>query len=566
MLTLRQSFLDANSFSCPANTDNKCTSEQSAGWNFGDLALGGFSQYNDLSWSGFTCQKSFSKRDRYDRRGGGNFIGASCGSDRVSAPSFGCSGSQNIEAFSVSEFFVSTEFDADLEFHYGMPDGSTCKSRSPCSSQGSRVINSQCGGAKNVSIVYPPQPKLPKTTCSIGIHTMSFSCQTKSTKPPPTYSTAPPTSTTTTTSSSVYKTTSSSPPVYKTTSSTSALQTTSTPTGCIPSTIYATTTSTVTKCGYGVSKCPSGNATTTVVTLAVSTVDCSTTTSQTLATSTETTSTSIETPPTYSATPPTYSESRSSYSASSPPASYSTETSTYSVGTVTTPSLPVSTLPCPEVVAQCLNTWLFSVTCSDNTDHGCYCPNEVFVENVFTCFYAHGETDTVISQAVLFFQGLCAQYVPSNPAVVTGATITSYITPTATPTYSAVYTTITLVATTTVPCTDEAGSTIAGSSSTLVYTTAMTAPQVGFSTYPTGGVGVVPITVPVEAGVTNSPQTTITYASPVGGGASGTASSTGYLVAPTSTPTGTVVTVNGSGRNSAFALAGLLVMAAVAAI
>ncbi len=149
------------------------------------------------------------------------------------------------------------------------------------------------------------------------------------------------------------------------------------------------------------------------------------------------------------------------------------------ISTTTTPSGPVQTLPCPSVVPQCLNTWLFVVSCADNTDHACYCPSEIFVENVFTCIYAHGETDTIVSQAVIFFQGICAPYVPANPAIATGATVTSYITVTAAPSTTlppAVYTTVTVQATTVVPCTDSAGAVIPGSSSTVVVSTAQSTP------------------------------------------------------------------------------------------
>lgn len=66
-----------------------------------------------------------------------------------------------------------------------MGDGSTCKQRSSCSSQGSTVKNSQCGGAKNVTIVYPSGQsgdKVPKasSTCGISIPTVSFDCSSAS--------------------------------------------------------------------------------------------------------------------------------------------------------------------------------------------------------------------------------------------------------------------------------------------------------------------------------------------------------------------------------------------------
>ncbi|KAI0203374.1 hypothetical protein F4808DRAFT_418470 [Astrocystis sublimbata] len=155
------------------------------------------------------------------------------------------------------------------------------------------------------------------------------------------------------------------------------------------------------------------------------------------------------------------------------------------------PAPPVETLPCPGVVPSCLNTWMFSVGCNDNTDAACFCPDSEYVKNVFTCLYAHGESDQVISDAVSYFQGICAPFVPTNPGIATGAeTITSVLTVTPTPAPAATYTTIEVVATTVVPCTDEVGEVIPSSSSTVVVSTQMTVPQVIFTTItPEAGAG-----------------------------------------------------------------------------
>ncbi|KAI1748648.1 hypothetical protein F4782DRAFT_347668 [Xylaria castorea] len=126
---------------------------------------------------------------------------------------------------------------------------------------------------------------------------------------------------------------------------------------------------------------------------------------------------------------------------------------------------------------------MFAVGCKDNTDSSCYCPDSDFVNNVFACLYAHGESDEVVSEAVSYFQGICAPFVPSNPGIATGAaTITSVLTVTPTPAPSASYTTIQVVATTVVPCTDSVGEVIPSSSSTVIVSTAMTVPQVIFTT------------------------------------------------------------------------------------
>jgi hypothetical protein len=206
---------------------------------------------------------------------------------------------------------------------------------------------------------------------------------------------------------------------------------------------------------------------------------------------------------------------------------------------------------------------MYSVGCSDNTDASCYCPDEIFVKNVFDCIYAHGESDQVVSEAVLFIQGICAPYVPSNPAIATGATITSYVTvsATSTATLAPVYTTVSVVATTVVPCTNSAGEEIPSSSSTIVISTQMTVPQVAFTTG-TGSessVGIVPATsaeaVPVETGSAGSTATGSV------GEVTATATGTNTLITavpssvgtgvfrPTPTPSGSLpVTVNAGGK------------------
>lgn len=141
-----------------------------------------------------------------------------------------------------------------------------------------------------------------------------------------------------------------------------------------------------------------------------------------------------------------------------------------------------------------MNTFLFTVGCKDNTDHGCFCPDKVFVQNVFTCFYAHGQSDTIVNEAIIYFQGLCAPYGDKNPEVV-GPTITSYITPTATPTVpGATYTTVIVTKTEVVDCTGPAGE---PSTTTTIVPVTATVPQVGITSSGPSGTDVVVVPVPV---------------------------------------------------------------------
>lgn len=178
-----QGWNDFGGFKCPENTDNKCNTQQQSGWDWSDLQIGSFSSYGGFSFGGFSCEEGYGKREpgsRFAPRTQKSLKG-SCGHSKESSPSFGCGQDSDVDAFSVSTIDVITEFDADLEFHFSMGDGSTCKQRSSCSSQGSTVKNTQCGGAKNVTIVYPSGQsgdKVPKasSTCGVTIPTVSFDC------------------------------------------------------------------------------------------------------------------------------------------------------------------------------------------------------------------------------------------------------------------------------------------------------------------------------------------------------------------------------------------------------
>jgi len=592
MLNISQGFKDAPAFPCPGNTDNKCTDKQLSGFDFSSLPFGPFSSYNNFSFKGWTAGSDNSKR--FSPRTGGNKISGVCGHTKEQSPSFGCG-----DKFSLGGVHVKPEFDCDLEFHYEMPGGSTCKHRTSCSKSGTDVKNEQCGGATSVTVVYPPQPTHTKTTCSVDIHTMTFDCSSSSTKPTKPATTKPATTkpsstkatstaettttsetkgvetTTSTTKGSETSETSSSTLVVETTPAvTSPPVTTSPPFGngttstasettsesikettsesiqeststyvtsfLSTSTIFTTSVSTITSCAETVTNCPARSVTTTIVTVAVSTTICPVTETRT----------SVHTKPTGKVTKTT---------ASSETTSKAIETTS-----TTSSSKPVETLPCPNVVPQCLNTFMFSVACSDNSDSACYCPDEIFVKNVFNCIYAHGESAQVVSEAVIFLQGICAPYVPSNPAIATGATVTSFVTASATVTTSLapVYTTVTVEATTVVPCTDSAGSVIASSSSTIVVSTAITVPNVAFTTG-TGSassIGLVPVTATTASPtITGSSKATTTPATLITAPAG-----TGFFT-PKPSATG-IVTVSSSHRVSAgFGLA-LAVMALVAAL
>ncbi|PON22768.1 adhesin protein Mad1 [Trichoderma gamsii] len=353
----------AKPFSCPGNTNNQCNPSMQSGWDFSQFPTGQLGQFGGFGFSGWSCENDFSKRDSLlgARSFGstGRSIVGSCTSEKETSPCI--TADESTGHFSVDTFSISPEFDCRLEFHYGMPDGSTCKHSAQCSSQGTTVKNSQCGGAKSVTIVYPNSGK---SSCRTKVHHIGWDCGSNA--PPPSHS----------------------QPAY-------------------------------TQPAY--------------------------------------------TPPSQHSKPPH----------SQPPASGAPS------GTDSGSSPADSGLPCPPVLPSCINTWLPLVPhCKSNADASCFCPSKDLVTKVFDCLYANGQNDDDVSAAITFFQGICAGYAGSNPAVATGAeTITSIITVTGTPVAAPTdYTTITVATTVTEPCVS-AGSTITGSSTTVYVSTAITVPQ-----------------------------------------------------------------------------------------
>jgi hypothetical protein len=166
----------ANPFPCPGNTNNWCWPKQKEGWKWDDLVPGDFSHYDGFDFSGFSCKsKPFKRYDLAGRTFGGNYISGECGHDKAFAPNFGPAPGAETDKFSIKTFHIRPEFDCRLEFHYDMPDGSTCKHSADCSKDGTTVENSQCGGAHKVHFVYPEQGN-GKDKCHIEIPDIDFDC------------------------------------------------------------------------------------------------------------------------------------------------------------------------------------------------------------------------------------------------------------------------------------------------------------------------------------------------------------------------------------------------------
>lgn len=484
-------FSAAKTFPCPSNIINKCTPQQQGNWDFNDLTTGSFDLYAGFKFAGgWTCEDNKNKRGELQGRtfGPGKVISGTCEQQNDAGLAIGVGANAGVDAFSIGSFDLSTEFDARLEFHYDMADGSVCKHTSDCKRGGSTIVNNQCGGAKKVRIVYPKQIQKGltfKKKCKVSCHKIKWQCGKPVPRPVTSLRNIPGTTATTqvvqTTPDTAVVTTSSRPgqqettpavpgttktdtntrPGQETTSAASASTNSNTQPGqqtapTVPatvgtqtttfvttfdttSTVFATSTKTITSCGPTVTECPGKNGTQVVtVTVPLSTTVCPVTVTRTHTEGLPTTVVLPSNSKTEGNAEPTGERSNPSSSTTST----SSSTSEKPAGEV---SRPTQAPPCPVVVPRCLNTFLeLKSKCRNNKDAGCYCPNTEFVNTIFNCIYAHGENDNIISEAVSFFQGICGPYIPQNPAIATGAqTITEIITVTGTPRVTSVpYTTI----------------------------------------------------------------------------------------------------------------------------
>lgn len=132
--------LDAHKYSSPSNTNNQCSTEQKTGYTWDRLEPGSFSSYGNNKFSGFKCGNSFGKRDLHTKR---TFQSKCITADIDKEPKIECDGKDQM---SIDTYEVSSSWDTDIDAHYDMPDGSTCKQSHRCTKGGNIVKNTQCGG------------------------------------------------------------------------------------------------------------------------------------------------------------------------------------------------------------------------------------------------------------------------------------------------------------------------------------------------------------------------------------------------------------------------------------
>jgi hypothetical protein len=444
-----------DNFGTPDYSNNVCDDKQKGGFNWADLTDGqSVGNYGDFDFSGgWKCSNSFGKRDSLSKRTFGN----KCIKNTVrknKPAAFGCAQ----RGFSITHMDVSAEFDAELELHYKMGDGSICKQHSSCSAGGSTLQNTQCGGAKSVEVYLGSHYKGDKESCEIGFHNIGFDCDAEKPYTPPSPPSPP------------------SPPEVPASSSegqssTIAIESSSAPASSAVSSAVETTAYSAIETTVVSSAVETPASSSAVETPATSANGCGQYGGEGCNTPTETPASSgvpytNSSMPAY--TPPASSAVEiSSYVASVPSISTATpqpESSTVAVpptsessaaagcgygesceqtstvvassavsSAVVTSTVPATSSAAPQPsspsyppvditdsVPKCMNSWLqiSAPDCKDNTDSSCYCLKPEFTKNVIDCISARCGSDDEISKGLQYFIGICAEHVPKNPSIV----------------------------------------------------------------------------------------------------------------------------------------------------
>jgi hypothetical protein len=79
---------------------------------------------------------------------------------------------------------------------------------------------------------------------------------------------------------------------------------------------------------------------------------------------------------------------------------------------------------------------MFSTTknCKDNTDSTCFCQDEQFISSVYGCISSWGiGNNSTMQSAINYLVGVCAPFIPANPAIVTACPSSIPIRPTPSP-------------------------------------------------------------------------------------------------------------------------------------
>ena len=124
-------------FPCPNNTNTQCSPAQQVGYDWSNLPTDDFSSYGNNSFSGFSYSGKQDLLNMY------SFTNKPITANLDDSPSMSC-GTES--SFSINRIEMSSSHDAEVECHYDMSDGSTCKETHTCLRSGSIFPNNQCGG------------------------------------------------------------------------------------------------------------------------------------------------------------------------------------------------------------------------------------------------------------------------------------------------------------------------------------------------------------------------------------------------------------------------------------
>ncbi|EME77248.1 uncharacterized protein MYCFIDRAFT_217024 [Pseudocercospora fijiensis CIRAD86] len=199
---------------------------------------------------------------------------------------------------------------------------------------------------------------------------------------------------------------------------------------------------------------------------------------------------------------------------------------------VTATETPAESTPVPQgpdVLPKCLNTWLYLSGCKDNSDYNCFCKNSEFMTKVYNCLSAWSDSSDDTNSGAGYLMGICAKYIPENPAIITGCP-------------STIITTYTIT---------QSG-------------TAQAVPGLGYGTPDSAGSSVAGPTTPATASAPAPYPTTSSAPGPVGAvGGSPSGFGTTYVPAQ---PTNSVVPYTGTGtKNSISGVGAIAIIAALLA-
>ncbi|GBF62950.1 hypothetical protein TMEN_5559, partial [Trichophyton mentagrophytes] len=160
----------------PGNTVPDCTPEQHGGFDWINLIEGAIEFFGGCDFTGFTCVDGFVKGALEI---GGKVITALLGAGDGNAPTI----SRPEGALTITTIEIVAEVEVEIVLEFSMSDGSICRQFASCGPSLTTVVNEQCGGAVSVSFHLAVHSKV--SVCAVAIKKINFGCE------PPTLPTLP---------------------------------------------------------------------------------------------------------------------------------------------------------------------------------------------------------------------------------------------------------------------------------------------------------------------------------------------------------------------------------------